>query len=271
LGSKTKSRRALILQRKYVQGDEIEIVNLLNLCFENWGNVEKWRHRYLRYPTFTNEDVVIVEHDGQIVGHGGIHMRDFVFKNLCKVPAALLGDVAVHPRYRREGIYSRVIKPRERARARGASLTFAWYSKNSITYKAGIKDGCIEVKQPFLYMKLLRPERIMARKLKNLLDKNEKFMKVFQESGIGVSFRFGSKETRLKDLGEISIVEKGHIQIILSEEALASMVHFMRASGLHRAIIVLCLLLSRRVKVRSSSLSILAKLIIKGISIIKAL
>jgi hypothetical protein len=216
--------------------------------------------------------VVIVEHDGEIVGHSGIHVRDLVFKNRCKVSVALTGDTAVHPDHRGKGIYSQMVKRRlDSVKSRKVSLAFSWVLKGSITYKASIKSGSIEVKQPFLYMKMLRPEKILVNRLKDLFNKNEKFRKTFFQFGIDVSFILGDKKLHLEDLIDNPVEKKGAMQIILSEEALPSILHFRRPSRLRRATTLLYLVLSRKVKVRLSSLSTFLKLIINGISIMKVL
>jgi len=266
LKSEMKSQGETTIVKKYVQGDEAKIVELLNLCFGEWGNLEKWRYRYPQYPTFTNEDVVTAECGGKIVGHGGIHVRDLIVKNGCKVLAALLGDIAVHPDFRRKGIWTKLLEVRlESAKSRGVSLAFCWVLRGSITHETNIKRGFIEVKRPPSYIKMLRPEKILANRLTDLLYTNQKFMNALRKFGMEVSFCRGKGEIYSRVLLNEPVKKEGWLRIILSEEALPSIIHFRRISRLRRAATLVFLVIFRKIKVKSSSMSIFLKLIINGI------
>jgi GNAT superfamily N-acetyltransferase len=157
-----------LVTKNYEENYEAKIVRFLNLCFGGWGNVVKWLYLYKYYPTFSDDDVVIIENrDGKIIGHGGLHIKDFMIRHKYKVPVALFCDAAVHPNHRGKGIYSKIIKLRfDSAKSRGASLVFWWVLKGATPYKIGIKRGFIEVKQPPIYMKILKPESIIKAGIK---------------------------------------------------------------------------------------------------------
>jgi len=266
-----KIQRETTVVKKYVQGYEAKIVELLNLCFGQWGDLERWQYKYPQYPTFDNKDVVIVEHEGEIVGHSGIHVRDLIITNECKVLAALLGDAVVHRDYSGKGIYSKMIKLRlESAKSRGVSLAFTWVLRDSIAYKACKKRGFIEVRQPLLYMKMLRPEKILINRL-SLLCRSHKLMNAFHQFKMDIYFSLGNEEVHLNELLNETVKKEGFIRIILSEKALPSMIHFQRISRLRRTTTLLFLLLSRRVKVKSSSMSTFLKFILNGIKVLKGL
>jgi N-acetylglutamate synthase-like GNAT family acetyltransferase len=272
LKSEIKNQPDDVLVKDYSEGRETEIVDFLNLCFGAWGDLEKWRYAYSQYPSFSNEDIVIMEKGGKIVGHGGIHLRDLVLKNKGRVPAALLGDAAVHPNCRGKGIYSRIVELRlDRARSRGASFAFWWAFKNSIPYKTGLKCGFIEVKQSPLFMKILKPEKVLKAGLSDLLYKNRKLRDTLRQLEVDICFRIKGEEVHLKDLLNEVFKREEYIQISLSEKAFSSLANFRNMSSLKRIATLLFLVGSRGIKVKASSLSTFLKLVTKGKDIARAL
>lgn len=269
-----KTQRHTNIVKKYVQGSETKIVELLNLVFGDWGNIEHWRYKYPQYPTFTKEDVVVAENKGEIVGHGGLHVRDFTVKNEDTVITALLGDAAVHPNYRKKGIYSKIVNARlESAKSRKVSLAFSWFLKGSISYKACKKRGFVEVQRYFYYIKMLKPEKILKTYLKDGFCKKPKLENAFQKIGMDIRFCTGNAEVDLEELLEKPIEKKGTVWIIISEKALLQLIYFSfrRRNRLYKFGNWLFLVLSGKVKVRSSSITTFVKLIINGISFVRAL
>jgi predicted N-acetyltransferase YhbS len=99
--------------RTYQNGDEKQIIPLLNLVYKEWPRVdldctsqERWEWLYLDNPEKINPTFV-AEKDGQIIGvNHGLFLRVKVGKN---VYLCLKGtDLAVHPNYRNKGINRKI-------------------------------------------------------------------------------------------------------------------------------------------------------------------
>jgi predicted N-acetyltransferase YhbS len=160
LNNETDVERVVI--KNYFNGAELDIVDLLNGVYGRWGDVEKWRHAYPDYPTFERDDVVMIEKDGRLVGHGGLHARTLEVKQGERVLAALLGDAAVREDHRGRGIYSKIVEKRlDIAKSRGAAFAFWWVLRDSVSYRTGKKFGFIEVNQTPVYIKILKPKKIL--------------------------------------------------------------------------------------------------------------
>ena len=66
--------------RSYEPGDEVCLVDFLNLCYGDWGILQQWEWRYTDYPTFEKDNTFILESNGEIVGHRGLQYRDLVIR-----------------------------------------------------------------------------------------------------------------------------------------------------------------------------------------------
>lgn len=99
-----------ILYREYLQGDEIEIVSLLDQVFKGWpkfdltkSNLDHWNWKY-QDNILDRKLVAIAEADGKIIAfdHTQINLvkiKEYI--HLC----SLGGDAVVHPEYRGMGIH----------------------------------------------------------------------------------------------------------------------------------------------------------------------
>lgn len=160
--------------RSYNPGDENQIVDLLNQGFGKWGDIQQWRWKYLRYPTFENNNIFIVEVDESIVGHRGLIFRDIVLPSGGKIFTASIGDTAVHPDYRRLGIYKIIHEATIKlAKSKNAHIMFSWNALGSVTYKNNIKTGFIDLNS-FIYIKVLNPKKFIQFKFKNCASQNTK-------------------------------------------------------------------------------------------------
>ena len=139
--------------KSYTLGDESQILDFLNLCYGEWGTIQKWRSRYIDYPTFDKDNILLIKVNNKIIGHGSIHFRNLIVRNH-KIDTASLTDAAIHPRYRGRGLYAELVGIRlKTARSKGASLSFTWHLKGSNAYNHNKRIGFIEVKQSPIYMK----------------------------------------------------------------------------------------------------------------------
>ncbi|MBN2335444.1 GNAT family N-acetyltransferase [Candidatus Bathyarchaeota archaeon] len=103
--------------RRYISGDEVEVTDLLSSVFNGWPHIDLsdnasslsfWRWKYLKNPLEKNL-TVIAESDGVIAGC----FHDVIQNIKIGETTYLAGqgtDLAVHPDYRKMGIYNKMLK-----------------------------------------------------------------------------------------------------------------------------------------------------------------
>ena len=107
-----------------------------------------WRYLYPYFPSLDSTTILIAEHNGKIAGHWGMHARELVISQNCKLSAVIFGAGAVHPNYRRIGLHSRLLSQRlQLAKSNGVNLAFGWTQKGSDAYKSDTKFGFVEIRQ----------------------------------------------------------------------------------------------------------------------------
>lgn len=255
---KTKLLEMGMAIRFYKHGDEAQIVSLLNMCFGNWGSIEKWNAKYLQYPNFDEKDIFIIEKEGKIIGHEALHFRDLVIGNESTVSAVSLSDAAVHPAYRGQGLHNKLLDVMlDEAKLRGAGLVFSWYLRDSGLHKHSKEMGFIEIKQPPAFMKIIRPEKLFRSGLLDFLHKSP-----------GLEEKIGELRNRLYfGLGEVTfsfaeLVDKfdqnapqnrKKIEIIFNRNSLTSLIKFRNMTKHQRLLRLILLLALRRVKIKFGS------------------
>jgi GNAT superfamily N-acetyltransferase len=117
--------------------DDSEIVELLNLVFNGWPQfdleytpLEHWRWKFLDKPQGKMISVKTVS-DGNIVGcYHGVEMNVKIGEDLVLSSNGV--DVAVHPDYRRMGMYSKMNAARLKLRVAEGARLGVWTSGNPI-------------------------------------------------------------------------------------------------------------------------------------------
>ena len=176
--------------RAYKEGDEREIVPLLELVFEEWphfdiycASLDHWRWKFLDNPVRSKTiSVGIVK--GKIVGcHHTIPLR---VKVGAKVYLAALGaDAAVHPDYRRLGLYNRMRDLSDEQRVK-MNMEFNFSETTSpILIQQQLREGrsylgenarLVRVRDIDLHLKMTKPESAFAKKVGfNLVNIFKKF------------------------------------------------------------------------------------------------
>lgn len=264
-----------IVVRYYKSGDEAKILDFLNLCYGEWGTIQKWQTRYTGHPTFNKDNIVLIEVDNKIIGHGGIHLRDLLVRK-SKLYTTSLTDAAIHPHHRGKGLYTQLVDKRlKRAGSRGACLAFTWHLKGSNAYKHNKTINFIEVKQVPVYMKVIRPEKVIKSGLFDLLHKNERLKKVLEKLEVDLRFSLGKSKFSAAEL--INRVDKklkkeqSKIEILLDEDSLFVIANFRNMSKLKRITTLIKLLLLRKAKIRFDSFKTLLNLTRKGAAIIDSI
>lgn len=255
-----------IVIRPYRDGDEARIVDFLNQCFGNWGNLEKWQGAYQKYPTFDKDTILIVEKDGEMIGHRGLHFRDLALQGDKKVLTVSMGDTAIHSRHRGAGIFSRlndITFPM--AAAKGACMVFSWAMKGSTGYHGIMKEGFVEIKQSPAYMKIINPERVFKRGMFDLVTKNQKLRKTLMEFDNELCFCLGKSEFPLRELfgktGQIEIDRTRIVKFVFHPSALLALANFRNRGRYWRIRCLVSLVLLGKAKVRFGSFKAFTNLV----------
>jgi N-acetylglutamate synthase-like GNAT family acetyltransferase len=265
-----------MLVRSYKKGDEVQIVRLLNICFGNWGSIQKWNACYLEHPNFDEKDIFVIEKDGEIIAHEALHFRDLVMSDGSVMSTVSLRDAAVHPDYRGQGLHSKLLVIMlEDAKSRGASLVFSWYLRDSGLYEHSKKIGFIEIKQPAAYMKVARPENVIRSGLLDFLHKSPNLKEKISRFGNDLCFSLGNVEFPLAELlgkyDQNTMLNEKKIKIVFKESSVPSLIKFRSMTGRQRLLSLASLLILRKVSIKFGSLAAFMTLVRKGSSIIGSL
>jgi len=260
--------------RSYKQGDEAQIVRLLNICFGDWGTLQKWQFLYSQHPTFSKDDVVILEADGEILGHGGIHIRDLVVGKQ-GLSTATLSDAAIHPRYRGKGLYVKLVNARlKQAKSKGACLALTWHLRGSNAYEHNRKTGFVEINQSLVYMKIIRPDKVLMTGLFDLVQKNQRLRWVLEGMRNDFCFRVGEVEFSVADLlGKCNkhLERQTKVEIVFDKNSLPTVANFRNMSKFEKIQNLVLLMLFGRIKVKFVSFSGLLNLVRKSVTIVGAI
>ena len=259
--------------RPFKRGDEARIVNLLNLCFGEWGTVQKWRKLYLQYPNFEKHDAFIIGKNDEIIGYEGLFFRDLVMQKDCKLRTFSLRDAAIHPRYRRRGLHAQLLEMMlQAAKSRGAGLVFSWYLKGSSLHVHSKDIGFVEIKQPAAYMKVMKPEKVLRSGLLDLLHKSQSLSRTLQDLDSELVFRFGKSKFSVTELlgktDKKPAKDQGKVEIILDEDSIVTLAKFRNMNKRQRLKCLISLILLRRAKIRFNSFNALLNLAQKGLAVI---
>jgi len=258
--------------RSYKPGEETKIVNFLTLCYGFWGGLDKWQRSYPEYPTFNNDDILVIEDSGEIIGHRGLHFRNVVLHGDSGVLTVSSGDTAIHPLHRGSGLDSELHETAlQMAKTRGAVLAFAWHLKDSASYNRNIRSNFIEVKQTPVYARIIKPENVLKAGLLHLIHRRAKLRQVLAKLK-EVYITIGKTRLSLAELaGEKPAESQKTIEVILKESSLSLLVNF-RSWGKWRRVLTLVLsIITGKARLRTTSPGALVKLFIRGIEVLAAL
>ena len=93
--------------RRYRDGDEQAIFELLNTTFGGWHSLEYWRWWYRNNPDGSSI-IWLAEQDGKIIGHYGMIPRTMKVGN-AYVAGSFACDAATHPDYQGKGVFSSIV------------------------------------------------------------------------------------------------------------------------------------------------------------------
>jgi len=139
--------------RNLRSGEEKKHLEMLNLCYEFWGNEERYKRFYSK-----EAHALIAEEEGDWIGGVTAWFLRAFLKQESEMNVFISGDVYVHPDHRGRGVYGTLRRNVDRlAQERGASLGLAFTSIYNIPFSALQKYGFIEVFQPKTRILVLDP------------------------------------------------------------------------------------------------------------------
>jgi hypothetical protein len=132
--------------KSYKAGDEEEIVQLLELVFDGWPRIDRdstslehWRWQYLDNP-LRMSSIVVGEGGGRIIGCDHYGYRSVKLRERTVIFAQGM-DSAVHPEFRRMGVYTKLGNKKNEFRdALKVDLNY-WISGNPVIIRIGLKKG----------------------------------------------------------------------------------------------------------------------------------
>jgi len=262
--------------RAYRPGDEVKLVDFLNLCYSGeWGDMKWWQWLYPSCPSFERDSIFIIEGDNQIIGHRSLHPRNLI---VCgkKVPIIFLGSTAIHPDYRGFGLYSRLHQATlEATKSKGVSLALTLNSRGSITHNNNKRTGFMEINRGPTYLKPINYETFFKAQVSSFISRRENLKDLLRDLGTRLYLSFGETEFSLEELldGDSSTPlaegKKGEVKVTLSKTSLPPLVDFMVGGKLQKLKSLSYLLFTGRVRVRFSSPIALARATRVGIGMLR--
>lgn len=256
-----KSERTIRFLRK---GEEEKHFEMLNLCYNPWGDQEEWKRRYTEFPEFDiTRNVLIVEENGQWAGGATAWFREAFLSSGKKISVYEAGDLYVLPAFRGKGIYSTAMRSlNEMAQKRGAVFGFGFPSIYGVAAIALTKYGFVDAFYPVTKIFLVKPERFLDYFLSRLEEfvfppklnglRIRLIVLIDKKNARTVSTLFHVENGQLKQLKDVKGAEKTDLTIKTELGLLntASSLFYRRKKTLYFHL--LSALLSRRLGVRFS-------------------
>jgi hypothetical protein len=100
--------------RPYRDGDEPQILELLDIAYLRKHSPDYWQWKYFENPN-KKQIIVVAEYEEQIIGCSHAFHRELKIGESIH-PMSFGGDSAVHPDYRKQGIYGKMRELRNELR-----------------------------------------------------------------------------------------------------------------------------------------------------------
>jgi predicted N-acetyltransferase YhbS len=147
--------------RNYLDGDERQIVELLNKSFSNWGTISDWKRKYRQSPNFDPKLVLVGEDGGRIVGCVHYVRRDVKFKDGF-LHAYVGGDGATLPGYAGKGVFSKGLRRLyEEVKRRNGSVVYGFNAEGIHADFYRRKFGELGPYRPRVLIKILDFEKLV--------------------------------------------------------------------------------------------------------------
>jgi hypothetical protein len=175
--------------RKYKDGDEDAIFELLNLAFGKWHSMEYWEWLYKRNPA-GQAQVWLAEHNNKLISHHALIPVKMKVGNAC-LTASYGGDAATHPDYQGRGIYLSLANQGINNPAEGVPLRLLIPDRNSRLFKETEYKGYICLLGPMTKVLnwsclLRRSKHVKGQAIQDFRDTSEKKIGKFLPSGMEI-------------------------------------------------------------------------------------
>jgi hypothetical protein len=194
-----------IIKKFYSEGDEIEIIELLNLCFREWKQYKDplnyWKWKWLDVPN--GATIVIVKKDEKIIAVSH-RMYPYVKVGDSELMSGYGDDFATHPDYRVKGLFKELQNFTEaEGEKRGCKLIVS-VNSNPITIKNNIKRGRLLLPYKIEHMVLIKDVRLHFQKAG--IKHSKIFYLIFSILKIlnKISSKFSSFNSNVQDIGVVS-------------------------------------------------------------------
>lgn len=178
--------------------DESELVDLLNECFDDWGD-ERYLEWKLGYPENDDSGGVYVTDGADVVGFRYLYRRR-LRKRDETFDCYVSGDACVHPEHRGEGVYSAMREAlAERVEAEDADW-YGYYSRyGHVPFEMAVEEGWRYRTLP-LSLRVLSPDVVIPTYADAVIDDDSWAAKLLARFGGAVTLDFGTGRFRADEL-----------------------------------------------------------------------
>jgi hypothetical protein len=249
--------------RNYKDGDEQQIVELLNQVYNNWGTVEEWCKKYKQNPNFDPRLIFVCEDEMRIIGCVHYLHRDLKFNNNL-LHAYVGGDGATLPAYSGKGVFFKGMSLLYReAKRRKGSIIYGFNSEGIYADFYRRKCGEVAAYRPRVLIKILNFEGLISsilpaanRLIGRRIPANKTrlvTLRLFLDDKITIDLCLSGGIKLCKIFSEPDITVRARLSIL--SDALSDERHLLVAFVLRRI----------SLKISGSSVPKLATLIIEGV------
>ncbi|MFC5279382.1 hypothetical protein ACFPM1_11540 [Halorubrum rubrum] len=223
------------MQNRYrvVRGlpDEEPLLDLLNGCFERWGDGRFLNWKYTRPGADTATGYRIVR-DGDLVGFRGMFER-VIEGETGGYEFHVCGDACIAAGHRGQGLYSQIRKATESAIERdGSDFCSLFTRKEHVPFEVGLDRGWNYRTLP-LYLRVLSPGNVIPHYARLALDESGVVAAILDRFGGRITLDTGGDEFRLDRLLDGSTGDPGRsISIPFPERATTAAVEIAGSDSL---------------------------------------
>lgn len=148
--------------RNYRDGDEHQIVELLNQAYSHWGTIAEWQQKYAKNANFDPRLVFLAEDEGKIVGCVHYLQRDLNLNNRT-LHAYVGGDGATRSGFSGKGVFSKGLNLLyEEVKKRKGGVVYGYNSETIYQDFYRKRFGEIAVYCPHVMVKILDFEKLIS-------------------------------------------------------------------------------------------------------------
>jgi len=131
----TSDKNLKIVFREYKEGDEAEIINIINEAYDKKVIEKKtWFWKYKNHPNFSPENILVCERKGEIIASAHSTIQKLRFKD-SQLLVGIGSDVVVKFSYRKQGIGLNLFKKLgDKLMQNGVSIRIGFFAPQLLPY-----------------------------------------------------------------------------------------------------------------------------------------